>query len=93
MGVLAEESLWSDANPKDDGTDSVPLPLSDPDKANDVYGRPEDPLGIQELANLGTQLLSDNVKLMAEDWAELLQLAISLESGGHNPRCGPRTVH
>jgi hypothetical protein len=91
VGLLAEESLGSDTNPKDDGTDG--FSLSDLDKANDVYGRPEDPLGIQELANLGTQLLSDNVKLMAEDWAELLQLAISLESGGHNPRCGPRTVH
>ena len=64
-GALKEESLRSDANPKDDGTDS--FSLSDLDKANDVYGRPEDPLGIQELANLGTQLLPDNVKLMAED--------------------------
>jgi hypothetical protein len=38
---------------------------------NNVNGCPEEPLIVQELANLGTQLLPDNVDLMMEDRAEL----------------------
>lgn len=65
------------------------LPLSGLDKANDVYRRPEDPPGIQGSENLGTSLVPNEVKLVTEDWAELLRLAMSLGSGGHNPRRGP----
>ena len=50
VGVLAEESLWSDTNLKHDGTDD--LPVSDLDKANDVYGHPQHLRQIQEFAGL-----------------------------------------
>jgi len=64
------QSLGSDTNPKYDRTNG--LSLSDLDKANDVYGCPQDPHGIQEVANLRTQVLPDGVELVAEDLVVLL---------------------
>ena len=66
VGVLAEESLGSDTNLKHDGTDD--LPVSDLDKANDVYGRPQHPRQIQEVAGLRTQILPDGAELGLFVW-------------------------
>lgn len=88
-GVLARERLGDDTNPQNDGADRS---LSDLE-ANDVDGRPEEPLAVQELANLGTQLFPDDVDLVVEDGAELLPLTISLGPGGHRPWRGARAVH
>ena len=60
------------------------------------YGCPEDPLEIQELENLRTQVRRpDVVELMAKDWAELLQLVVGFRPSGHGPWRGlrRRTVH
>ena len=35
----------------------------------------------------------NEVQLVAEDWAELLQLALGLGTGGNRPRRGSCTVH
>jgi hypothetical protein len=60
VGVLAEECLGKDTNLKYDGTDG--LSLSVLDKANDIYGRLTNTGGIQEVANLQTQVLPDGAE-------------------------------
>lgn len=91
VGVLAAESPGSNTNPKYDGTDDLFLIFDQIGKANDVYGRPRDPHGIQEVANLRTQVLPDSVEFVAEDWAELLPLAIGLDFIARlRPRRGAR---
>ncbi|KAG9006120.1 hypothetical protein FRB94_000945 [Tulasnella sp. JGI-2019a] len=65
MGVLTEEGLGKDTNPKYDGADG--LSFSYLYKANDVYGRPRDIKRIQEVANVRTQDVLDGVELVAED--------------------------
>ncbi|KAG6888521.1 hypothetical protein C0992_008319 [Termitomyces sp. T32_za158] len=56
-------------NPQNDGADGS---LIDPE-ANNVDGRPEKLLGVQELAQIGTQILQDVVDFVAKDVAELLR--------------------
>jgi hypothetical protein len=89
-GDLTLESIGTDTDPKNGRTGD--FSVSDDEEASDVDKCPADLVGVHEVANLGTQVRPRNVDLVAEHRAELLQLAISLGSGGFGPRLLPRTV-
>jgi hypothetical protein len=62
---------------------SSPSPSGD--EANDVDGRPSDPLGVQQVPNQGTHVLPDDVEHVAEYPTRLLELTIGLESRRLDP--------
>jgi hypothetical protein len=92
--VLALESVGKNADPKNGGTGN--LSVSDDDEASDIDGRPADLVRVHEIAELGTQVWPHDVQLVAEDGADLLQLAVIEASGLRSRRLDPhlpRTVH